>query len=178
MRDPTEIAASFKMQADEGSAGPTPAQGRRCVQGARIRTPMAKAAKAETAGPPTAQGLRKLLGASYAAYEALTARDDGSTCEWKRYNEKAPWALKVSRADRTLFYVKPASGSFEVTVVLGPRATEAALAGRVPKSLHASIRAARAYAEGRPVRVVVTSEADLVGIEQLVAVKLAPKPKR
>jgi hypothetical protein len=82
--------------------------------------------------------------------------------------------LKVSQADRTLFYVAPCRNEFEVTVVLGERATKAALAGRVRKSLHASIRAAKPYVEGRPVRVVVRSEADLAGVDELLAVKLKP----
>jgi len=42
----------------------------------------------------------------------------------------------------------------------------------------ASIRAARVYAEGRPVRLVVRSEVDLVLVKQLVAVKLEPDAKR
>lgn len=144
---------------------------------------MAKAAKSTTVtddGPPTSSELAAVLGGAHAVFRAMSARFSGATSEWKRYSKKAPWVLKVSDGDRTLFYVNPGRGSFDVTVVLGARATDAALGGRVSKSLHASIRAARPYAEGRPVRVVVTSEADLAGVEELVAVKLDPpaKPKR
>jgi hypothetical protein len=64
--------------------------------------------------------------------------------------------------------------AFEATVVLGERASRAALAGRVSKALHASIRAAKPYVEGRPVRVMVKAQADLAGVEELVAVKLKP----
>ena len=42
------------------------------------------------------------------------------------------------------------------------------------KRLQASIRAAKPYAEGRPVRIVVTGEEDLCGVEELLAVKLDP----
>jgi len=138
----------------------------------------AKTATAAEAGPPAPSELRKMLGASRAAYDVVTSMYDGSKCEWKRYSKNAPWAIKISQGERTLFYVKPARGSFEVTVVLGQRATAAALAGRVSKSVHASIRAARVYAEGRPVRLVVRSEVDLVLVKQLVAVKLEPDAKR
>jgi hypothetical protein len=64
--------------------------------------------------------------------------------------------------------------AFEATVVLGERAAQAALTGRVSKTLHAAIRAAKPYAEGRPVRVMVKGKADIAGVEQLVAVKLDP----
>ena len=124
--------------------------------------------------PPTTRELHALLGESYAAFKELTQRGSAITREWKRYSKKSPWVLKVSQGDRTLFYATPKVGSFEATVVLGQRATEAALNGRVSKKLHSSIRAARTYVEGRPVRVVVTGQADLASVEQLVAVKLDP----
>jgi len=133
--------------------------------------------KSDAAGenkPPSTRELADLLGKSNAAFRALTRRSAGATCEWRRYSKKSPWALKVSQGERTLFYVTPKSNEFEVTVVLGRRATEAALAGRVRKALHASIRSAKPYVEGRPVRVVVGNEADLAGVEELVAVKLKP----
>ena len=124
--------------------------------------------------PPTTRELNALLGESYAAFKELTQRGSAVTREWKRYGKKSPWVLKVSQGDRTLFYVTPKAGSFEATVVLGERATEAALSGGVSKKLHSSIRAAKTYVEGRVVRVVVTDQADLASVEQLVAVKLDP----
>lgn len=124
--------------------------------------------------PPSAAELAALLGGAYRAFVTLTQRGSDTTGEWKRYGKKSPWVLKVSQRDRTLFYVTPKAHAFEATVILGDRATEAALAGRVSKKLHASIRAARRYAEGRPVRVVIRKEAELSAVEELVAVKLNP----
>jgi hypothetical protein len=124
--------------------------------------------------PPDARHLVTLLGRSHAAFIALTQRGSGVTTEWRRYSKTAPWTLKVSRGERTLFYATPLPGAFEATVVLGERATEAALSGRVSKSLHASIRAARPYAEGRPVRITVRGKKDLADVEELLAVKLDP----
>ncbi len=125
--------------------------------------------------PPTTRQLSALLGDSHAAFRTLTQRGTAVSGEWKRYSAASPWVLKVSQGTRTLFYVTPKTGEFEVTVLLGKRATDAALAGRVTKALHASIRDARAYAEGRPVRVTVKGEKDLAGVEQLIAVKLKPE---
>ena len=124
--------------------------------------------------PPGGRKLATLLGKSRRAFDALTQRGATVSCEWRRRNDSSPWVLKVSDGDRTLFYATPMSGAFEATVLLGPRATEAALSGRVTKTLHAAIKAARVYAEGRPVRVVVKNAADAAGVEQLLAVKLDP----
>jgi hypothetical protein len=134
----------------------------------------AKPVPSDAARPPTSRELTALLGESYAAFRALTQRGAAVTCEWKRYSQKSPWVLKVSQGDRTLFYATPKVESFEATVVLGERATEAALDGRVSRKIHPSIRAAKTYVEGRPVRIVVRGEADLASVEELVAVKLNP----
>ncbi len=123
---------------------------------------------------PTAPELARMLGRAHTSYEALTTRV-GATCEWRKYTKNSPWVLRVSQGTRPLFYVKPDRGSFEVTVLLGPRATKAALGGRVAKALHPFIRSARVYAEGRPVRVVVRNKRDLEGVNQLVDVKLHPE---
>lgn len=115
-----------------------------------------------------------MLGRSHAHFQTLTGRP-GAAWEWRRYNESSPWVVRVTEGDRTLFYVTPKRGHLEVTVVLGKRAVAAALAGRVGKRHHASIREAKPYVEGRPVRVLVRSRADVQGVEELVAVKLKPE---
>lgn len=141
----------------------------------RIVSPKPKPDSKAEGKPPTSRKLSALLGGSHAAFRTLTQRGAAVTGEWKRYSAASPWVLKVSQGKRTLFYVTPRAGEFEVTVLLGKRATDAALAGRVSKALHASIRDARAYAEGRPVRVTVEDEKNLAGVEQLIAVKLKPE---
>lgn len=133
-----------------------------------------KVIAAQDAKPPTASDVAALLGKSHAQFQVLTGRP-GAVCEWRRYSKSAGWVVKVSEGDRTLFYMAPRPGHFEVTVVLGERAVAAALSGRVGKKLQASIREARAYVEGRPVRVLVKKQADLEAVEELVAVKLRPE---
>jgi hypothetical protein len=125
-----------------------------------------------TAGPPSDSELAKLLGDAYEAFQALASRGGGVVSEWRRYTKQSPWVLKVSHGKRSLFYARPDTGAVRVTVLLGGRAVEAALAGQVSKRLHASIRKARAYPEGRPVGVVVKRMQDLSKVEELIAVKL------
>ena len=134
----------------------------------------AKADPAVDSRPPSPREVATQLGRSHAAFVALTQRGSGVTREWKRYTRTSPWTLKVSQGDRTLLYATPKADAFEATVILGERATEAALGGRVSKRLHASIRAAKSYVEGRVVRVTVRGQADVAAVEELVAVKLKP----
>ena len=113
-----------------------------------------------------------VLGEAYPAFQALVARAGPGAAEWRRYTKNSPWVLKVSEGKRSLFYARPDSGHLSVTVLLGERAVDAALAGRVSKRLHESIRNAKVYPEGRPVNVVVKRPSDFAKVEQLIAVKL------
>jgi hypothetical protein len=137
--------------------------------------PKARPGLTQDSRAPTVDELAVLLGKSHSAFQALTHDRGGAICEWKRYSKKGPWVVRVSEGDRTLCYLTPQANQFEVTVVLGERAAEAALAGRVRTELHAAIRSAKPYVEGRPVRVVVAGQADLAGVAELVSVKLKPE---
>jgi hypothetical protein len=99
------------------------------------------------------------------------------SAEW-RQTKNSPWLLKVSQAKRSLFYARPESGFVRMTVLLGQRAVDAALAGQVSKRLHESIRNAKAYPEGRPVTVVIKRASDLAKVEELLAVKLEMTTRR
>lgn len=133
--------------------------------------PRAKIPNAVPPQPPSESEMRAVLGEAYPAFQVLVGGARPATAEWRRYTKKSPWVLKVSERKRSLFYARPDNGHLRVTVLLGERAVEAALAGRVSKRLHASIRNAKAYPEGRPVTVVVKRPSDLAKVEELIAVK-------
>jgi hypothetical protein len=135
----------------------------------------ARAAPSDKGRPPDAAALAKTLGRAQPAFHALADRGPGTTSEWRRYSAQSPWVLKLTQGDRTLYYLEPAPGAVCATVLLGKRATQAALGGAVSKGLHDAIRSARAYAEGRPVRVIVKRMADVKHVEELLSVKLSPE---
>jgi hypothetical protein len=131
--------------------------------------PAAKDPTAVAPQPPTKSEMAAVLGDAYPAFQALVGT---GAAEWRRYTRNSPWVLKVSQGKRSLFYARPDSGHLEVTVLLGGRAVDAALAGQVSKRLHDAIRKAKVFPEGRPVRVVVKRPSDLAKVQQLIAVKL------
>ena len=131
-----------------------------------------KPATADAASPPSESEMVAVLGDAYPAFQALVSRGGKGTAEWRQYSRQSPWGTGVSQGKRALFYARPDTGGLKVTVLLGRRAVEAALAGRVSKRLHASIRTAKVFPEGRPVSVVVKRRSDLAKVEELVTVKL------
>lgn len=76
--------------------------------------------------------------------------------------------------ERTLLYLIPRDGDFEISVVLGERSVALALAGDLPAELKTIIAGARRYAEGRSIRFPVTTGDQLVPVRRLVACKIAP----
>jgi len=122
--------------------------------------------------PPTDAAVATMLGEMYPAFQEMAAHGGKATAEWKRYSPKTPWVFKATLGKRALFYARPDDGVMLVTVLLGERAVQAALGGRVRKALHRAIHDAKVYPEGRPIVVRVRRPADLEGIRELIAVKL------
>jgi hypothetical protein len=131
------------------------------------------APKSLVAGPPEGE-LRDLLGRRYAVFDRVAHPGPGVINEWHSYKKGTPPILKVIEGRRTLYYVRPDKGTVHVSFLLGRRACEAALAGQVPSHLHAVIRSAKEYPEGRAVRLELHRLADVADVEALLAVKLAP----
>src|SRR5512141_1358530 len=123
--------------------------------------------------PPSDTEMEAVLGDAYAGFRTLVEEAGAGAAEWRRYTKNSPWVLKVSEGKRSLFYARPDGGHLSVTVLLGDRAVDAALAGGVRKSLHDSIRRAKRYPEGRPVVVVVRRASDLAKVVELIEVKRA-----
>ncbi len=139
--------------------------------------PQAAAATSVATAPPSEAEIGAVLGDAHSAFQAFLTRRGPTVAEWRRYSKKSPWVLKVSQAKRTLFYARPDSGKLKVTVLLGGRAVEAALAGRVSKQLRAAILEAKVFPEGRPVNVWIKRASDVGKVEELISVKLSATTK-
>jgi len=97
----------------------------------------------------------------------------GGSGEWKFYSKAAGWSYPVKRGKRTLFYLMPKEGWFQLIFVLGGRAVEAAKSAGLPEQVLADLLSATAYVEGRSVAIAMRSEADLNTAQKLLDLKLA-----
>jgi hypothetical protein len=128
--------------------------------------------KSLVAGPSEGE-LHKLLGRCYAAFDRVVHLSPRARGEWHCYKKGTAPILKLIDGKRTLYYVRPDRGSVHVSFLLGRRACDAALAGRLPPDLRAAIRSGKQFPEGRAVRLEVRRLADVAAVETLLAVKLA-----
>ena len=62
-----------------------------------------------------------------------TLEISGGKGEWKFYGKAAGWTFQVRKGKRTLFYMMPKDGWFQLTFVYGERAVEAAKSANLPE---------------------------------------------
>jgi hypothetical protein len=125
---------------------------------------------------PTATDVGGALGPAKGSWDRLladlAAELGADVHEWKSYSPKAGWSLRVLRKKRTIVWLSPGNGCFEVVFILGGRAMEAARAAKLPKSVLQALETAPKYAEGTGVRLTVSSPRNLAVLKQLAAIKV------
>lgn len=125
---------------------------------------------------PTEAEVTAALGATRPLWDQLLAdlaRDNGvDVLEWKSYSPKAGWALRVMRKKRTIVWLGPCPGGFQVTFILGDRALMAARQAKLSKRTLKAIAEAPRYPEGTGVRLLVKGPRDMPDIKKLAVVKV------
>jgi hypothetical protein len=138
---------------------------------------MALSAFDDKSHSPRDRELAETLGRSGGLWKELRAhvssRYEPVTEHWGFSGQKAGWALRLKRKQRTVLYMIPCRRYFIVAFVLGEKAVRAAHQSDLPKALLDAIDSARQYVEGRGVRVEVRNKKDLRIVVKLAAIKMA-----
>ncbi len=125
---------------------------------------------------PSNTDLSKALGLAKPVWDGLVAdmaaQYGVANQEWKSYSPKGGWALRLMRGKRTILWLAPFEGSFEVLFILGDKALAAAhQSGLSARGLRA-LEQAKRYPEGTGVRLLVKGPKDVPTIKKLAVVKL------
>jgi len=81
--------------------------------------------------------------------------------------------LRLKHKKRAVLYMTPCEGYFLASFALGEKAVQAAHDSNLPASVVQLIDGAKKYAEGRGVRLKVTSTRDVRYIEKLAIIKMS-----
>jgi hypothetical protein len=92
--------------------------------------------------------------------------------EWKFYNAKSGWTLKVLLKKRNLFFFAPRPGYFRLAFVFGDKAVSAVERSDLPDDVKNELRNARKYVEGRGIRIEVKSQKDVEHVKKLIDIKV------
>ena len=125
--------------------------------------------------PPAAAELQQQLADAWPAYRALLDGAADLRPEWKYYGVKYGWSLKLFMGSRNLCFIGHYDREFVVAFLFGERDVPRVLESGVPQALKDEFTAAKAYVEGRGMRVHVRGPADLAPVRELLDIKRSPR---
>ena len=126
---------------------------------------------------PSEAALKAVLGPTgdlWNEVKGLIASRWGPTAEdWGFSSKKAGWSFRIKHKKRTVLYMIPCDGHFQVAFVLGDRAVAAARHSGLPEHILDLINSAKRYVEGTGFRFEVRKQDDLRTVETLATIKMA-----
>lgn len=132
--------------------------------------------------PPAADDLARALGPAARLWSELIARARSLSSPlaelWKHGGARSGWSLRVARDERVILYLTPHTDSFSAGIVLGESAARAASESSLPPLALQALESAPRYAEGRGVRIAVSTPPDLEAVVALLPHKLATPRRR
>jgi hypothetical protein len=143
---------------------------------------MALSAFDDPAQPPSLEELHHTLGPSAGHWRALLqhvhAAQAALTERWHHSGAKFGWSLRLLEKDRVVLYLTPQRDLFLAGLVLGERAARSAEATSLPPLARDALTAAPKYAEGRGIRLAVSTQAGLEAVLALLPFKMLPAAPR
>lgn len=125
---------------------------------------------------PSDSDLGKALGGAKPLWDQLVAElasdYDVATREWKSYSAKHGWSLRLKRGKRTIVWLVPYAGSFQILFIFGEKALTAIRQTAVPARVLRMLDEAPKYPEGTGLRFQITAAKDIAVVKKLAAIKL------
>lgn len=124
---------------------------------------------------PTEEDLRDALGKSYEVWtrliDAVAEHIGPISPTWGFTSKSTGWGLRLRKKDRIILYMTPQTDKFLASFALGEKAVAAAKLINLSSDLLAAIDAAPRYAEGRGVRIEVSSKRQVPDLAILAKIK-------
>ena len=95
-----------------------------------------------------------------------------TTEEWKYYNEKSGWMMKLLLKKRNLLFFVPLQAGFKLSLIFGDRAVAEIMAGDIKEEIKERLKAAKNYMEGTGINVEVKTAGDVKTIKKLLDIKI------
>jgi hypothetical protein len=125
---------------------------------------------------PSDSHLEKALGRAKPLWDQLVAELESqhavTTREWKSYSPKYGWSLRLMRGKRTIVWLAPYAGVFEVLFIFGDKALTAIRQTAIPVRVLRMLDQAPKYPEGTGLRFQIKTAKDIAVVKKLAAIKL------
>ncbi|MDR1153559.1 MAG: DUF3788 domain-containing protein [Bacteroidales bacterium] len=124
---------------------------------------------------PKDECLKVALGATYEFWQTFVdyvhAVCPKSIDEWS-FSKSGGWSFRLKDNRRAIIYLLPRDGFFKVAFVFGQKATDGVFKSEVATAIRTELESAKAYAEGRGIRVEVKDGGIINDIKNLINIKL------
>jgi hypothetical protein len=130
----------------------------------------------DKASQPEEADLKKALGKTYPFWKEIEEytlkTKKGAVRTWNYSGLKFGWSCRINDSRRVLIYLLPRDEFFKTGFVFGEKAYKEIMSSKINGSIKASLKAARPFAEGRGIRIIVDSKKTVKDIKQLVEIKI------
>ena len=125
---------------------------------------------------PQPNDLRVALGETYALWQTLMdyvySKYPSAIEEWS-FSKSGGWNFRIKDKKRAIIYLLPRDKFFKIALVFGQKATDEVMGSSVADAIKTELSLAKAYAEGRGIRIEVKEEKIIRDIKELINIKLA-----
>lgn len=125
---------------------------------------------------PSAADLENALGNTYSLWKELAAYTKemypNAIEKWHFSGDKYGWGFRISDPKRVLVYLLPRDRFFKVAFVFGQKATDLILESSISEAIKTELRTAKAYAEGRGIRIDVNNNTQINDLKALIHIKI------
>lgn len=125
---------------------------------------------------PTETDLENVLGDTFSMWKELAAYTremyPNALEKWHFSGEKYGWGFRISDSKRVLVYLLPRDRFFKVAFVFGQKATDVILKSTISETIKTELMEAKAYAEGRGIRIEVRDTKQIDDLKTLIHVKI------
>jgi Protein of unknown function (DUF3788) len=127
--------------------------------------------------PPSEKDLVAALGKTHVLWDEITAfvlgQYPAAILEWSFPGEKYGWSFRIKDKKRAIIYLLPRDNYFKAAFVFGQKAVDAVNNSTISAEIKKELAAAKVYAEGRGIRLDVTTKKATGDIKRLAEIKLA-----
>ncbi|UPT71144.1 MAG: DUF3788 domain-containing protein [Flavobacterium sp. JAD_PAG50586_2] len=125
---------------------------------------------------PTTNDLKNALGEPFIIWNQLEAFTKNNYPEaisdWNFSGEKFGWSYRIKDKKRVILYLLPRDKYFKAALVFGQKAVGQILDSSISETIKTDLMAAKAYAEGRGIRIEVRDASNLEDIKKLIQFKI------
>jgi len=93
--------------------------------------------------------------------------------EWKFYNKKSGWILKLISKKRNVLFIVPRQHYFRAAFSFSDRGVDLVFHSKLPEIIKKELVEARKYAEGRTIQIEIKNDVDCNNILELIHIKLS-----